>query len=244
MDEVIEEAADRLATLPGVEAVTLGGSRAQGTARPDSDWDLGVYYQDGFDPRHINDLGYEGRVFGLGEWGGGVFDSGAWLRVDGRSVDVHYRNLGAVTNEVARAERGEFDIEPLMFHLAGIPTYLVVAELAVNRLLRGTAPVVGAYPRQLRRKAARVWADRAAMHLAYAENNQQRTMQCLGLIAVAVAEYAHAVVASEGIWVTNEKRLTKQAKMVDVDELVRTSTSTGQLIRAVRELSPVQAVSA
>ena len=31
--------ADRLAELPAVRAVTLGGSRAEGTHRPDSDWD-------------------------------------------------------------------------------------------------------------------------------------------------------------------------------------------------------------
>jgi len=37
--------ADRLAELPAVRAVTLGGSRAEGTHRPDSDWDFSVYYR-------------------------------------------------------------------------------------------------------------------------------------------------------------------------------------------------------
>ena len=40
MEPFLASITDRLAALPGVEAVTLGGSRAQGTARPDSDWDL------------------------------------------------------------------------------------------------------------------------------------------------------------------------------------------------------------
>lgn len=31
---------DRLAGLPDVKAVALGGSRAKGTHRPDSDWDF------------------------------------------------------------------------------------------------------------------------------------------------------------------------------------------------------------
>lgn len=31
--------------MPGVVAVTLGGSRALGTHRPDSDTDLGVYFR-------------------------------------------------------------------------------------------------------------------------------------------------------------------------------------------------------
>lgn len=41
----LDTTADRLAALPTVRAVTLGGSRAQGTERPDSDWDLAIYYR-------------------------------------------------------------------------------------------------------------------------------------------------------------------------------------------------------
>ena len=52
------EAARRLAELPGVLAVSLGGSRAAGTARPDSDWDFAVYYRgSGFDPESLRSLG-------------------------------------------------------------------------------------------------------------------------------------------------------------------------------------------
>ena len=32
-----------LGAVSGVVAIALGGSRATGTARPDSDWDLAVY---------------------------------------------------------------------------------------------------------------------------------------------------------------------------------------------------------
>jgi predicted nucleotidyltransferase len=39
----MERLAERLASIPGVVAVTLGGSRALGTSRPDSDWDFGLY---------------------------------------------------------------------------------------------------------------------------------------------------------------------------------------------------------
>jgi hypothetical protein len=82
---------DRLGGLPGVQAVTLGGSRAQGTHRPDSDWDFSVYYRGTFEPGHIRALGWPGEVFPVGGWGGGVFNGGAWLTVDGRRADVHYR---------------------------------------------------------------------------------------------------------------------------------------------------------
>lgn len=80
--------ADRLSELPGVQAITLGGSRAEGTHRPDSDWDFSLYYRDAFDPAGIRELGWPGEVFPIGGWGGGVFNGGAWLTVEGRRVDA------------------------------------------------------------------------------------------------------------------------------------------------------------
>ena len=41
----MEHIAARLKEIPGVVAVTLRGSRAQGTERPGSDWDFGLYYE-------------------------------------------------------------------------------------------------------------------------------------------------------------------------------------------------------
>jgi predicted nucleotidyltransferase len=49
-EEFCQHVASRLAGLPGVRAVALGGSRAAGTPRPDSDWDFAVYYRGSFDP--------------------------------------------------------------------------------------------------------------------------------------------------------------------------------------------------
>lgn len=238
VESFLSQVTDRLAALPGVEAVTLGGSRAQGTARPDSDWDLGIYYRSGFEPRSLRDVGWPGEVFEIGGWGGGVFNGGAWLRIDGQPVDVHYRDLAVVEREFARANRGEFGIEPLMFHLAGIPTYLIVAELAINQVLYGELPSVPAYPAALSEKASAEWAARASLHLGYAENNHQRTMQSLGLVAVAVTEYAHALTALRGQWVTNEKRLLSQAGLSEVDRLIRLDPL--ELIESVRRLPGIR----
>ena len=108
-DAFTDQVRDRLAGLPQVQAVTLGGSRAQGTHGPDSDWDFAIYYRNAFDPQGLRDLGWPGEVFGIGEWGGGVFNGGAWLRNDGRQVDVHYRDLDSIDHELAGvSRRGEF----------------------------------------------------------------------------------------------------------------------------------------
>jgi len=85
-----------LATLPGVRAVTLGGSRASGTSHPASDWDFAIYYRRVFDPSSLRNKGWQGDVSEIGGWGGGVMNGGAWLTVAERRVDVIYRDLDEV----------------------------------------------------------------------------------------------------------------------------------------------------
>ncbi|MFE1471225.1 nucleotidyltransferase domain-containing protein [Nocardiopsis dassonvillei] len=219
--------ADRLAALPAVEAVTLGGSRAQGTHRPDSDWDLAVYYRGEFDPQALRDLGWEGEVSEVGGWGGGVFNGGAWLRIDGRAVDVHYRDLDVVEHQLAEARQGRFRVEPLMFHLAGIPTYLVVAELAIGQVLVGDLPRPD-YPEALRRSAPPVWRGTAAATLSYAQHNHApygRVAQTAGLLAQAASQAAHAVLAERGVWVTNDKALLSMAELEEIDFVVAGMTA-------------------
>ncbi|MFC1227428.1 MULTISPECIES: nucleotidyltransferase family protein [Streptomyces] len=235
----LDATADRLAALPGVRAVTLGGSRAQGTERPDSDWDLAVYYRGAFDPDDLRAVGWEGEVSDLGGWGGGVFNGGAWLTVDGRRVDVHYRDLDVVEHELAEAEHGRFRVEPLMFHLAGIPTYLLVAELAINEVLRGEPPRPAAYPRALRETAPPRWYGTATATLAYAKAGHAprgAVTQAAGAVALAATQTAHAVMAARGEWVTNEKGLIERAGLADVDALTEGLTrNPDALARAVAD---------
>ncbi|MFI9027938.1 nucleotidyltransferase domain-containing protein [Streptomyces sp. NPDC053560] len=214
--------ADRLAALPTVQAVTLGGSRAQGTHTPDSDWDFALYYRGAFDPADLRAVGWEGEVSEVGDWGGGVFNGGAWLTIDGRPADVHYRDLDVVEHELAEAREGRFHWEPLMFHLAGIPSYLVVAELAVNEVLRGELPRP-AYPEALRATAPSVWRGRAELTLRYARGAyaaRGRATEVAGALATAGMQTAHAVLAARGEWTTNEKRLLEQAGLRGLDTLV------------------------
>ncbi|MGK5732765.1 nucleotidyltransferase domain-containing protein [Streptomyces sp. URMC 124] len=221
-DLFLKHVADRLAALSAVRAVTLGGSRAQGTHTAESDWDLAVYYRGGFEPAELRAVGWEGEVSEVGAWGGGVFNGGAWLTVDGRRVDVHYRDLDVVEHELAEARQGRFRWEPLMFHLAGIPSYLVVAELAVNRVLRGTLPRPD-YPQALREAAPPVWRERAALTLGYAQGAyapRGQAAEVAGALATAALQAGHAVLAARGEWVTNEKRLLQRAGLRGVDAIV------------------------
>ncbi|WUC37710.1 nucleotidyltransferase domain-containing protein [Streptomyces sp. NBC_00557] len=221
--DFLRNVTDRLAALPTVRAVALGGSRARGTHRPDSDWDLAIYYRGPFDPDDLRAVGWEGEVSEVGGWGGGVFNGGAWLTIDGRRVDVHYRDLDVVEHELAEAEAGRFRVEPLLFHLAGIPSYLVVAELAVNQVLSGTVPRPAGYPARLRATAAERWHGTARATLHYARHNhapQGRITETAGCVATAAAQAAHGVLAARGAWVTNEKRLLERAGLREIDDVM------------------------
>ena len=229
--------ADGLRALPGVAAITLGGSRAAGTHRPDSDWDFSLYYRGRFDPDDLRRTGWPGRVFPVGGWGGGVFNGGAWLRVDGTPVDIHYRDLDDVEFRLAEARDGRFAIERLPFHLAGIPTYIVVAELAVNVVLHGDVPVPGPYPRKLRESACERWLADARNTLDYARSAHAargHLADTAGAIALALAQAAHAVLAARGEWITNEKTLLDRAGLRRADALLAgLSADTETLVRAV-----------
>ncbi|WP_369245849.1 nucleotidyltransferase domain-containing protein [Streptomyces sp. R41] len=238
-DTFLTHVADRLATLPTVRAVALGGSRAQGTHGPDSDWDLAIYYRGDFDPGDLRAIGWAGEVSEVGGWGGGVFNGGAWVTIDDRRVDVHYRDLDVVEHELAEVQAGRFRVEPLLFHLAGIPTYLIVAELAINRVLRGALPRPSTYPAELRISASERWYGTARATLAYAKANHApagRLTEVAGALATAATQAAHAVLAARGEWVTNEKRLLERAELRTVDRIIEslsTESAPDHLSRAL-----------
>jgi len=220
--EFLAYVTERLGALPYVEAVALGGSRATGTHRADSDWDLAVYYRGAFSPGSVRGLGWPGEVSEIGAWGGGVFNGGAWLTVRDRRVDVHYRDLDDVEHHLAEAREGRFRIERLLFHLAGIPTYIVVAELALNRVLHGDLPRPE-YPEALRRRAPERWRSEAVLTLGYARDAHAargRLAESIGAIAAASCQTAHAILAARGQWVTNEKTLLDRAGLRDIDHVL------------------------
>jgi hypothetical protein len=229
------QAGERLAGLPGVQAVTLGGSRAAGTAGPDSDWDFAVYYRgDSFRPESLRSLGWPGEIFPIGGWGGGVFNGGAWLTVGHRRVDVHYRDLDDVEYRLAEARAGRFGIERLLFHLAGIPTYVVLAELALNQVLHGDLPRPG-YPAALRRSAPPRWRSEAAATLEYARTGHAprgHLADTAGAIATAACQAGHAVLAERGEWITNEKTLLDRAGLRGVDAILAGLTAEPAALRS------------
>ena len=136
--------AERLTAVEGVVGVVLGGSRARGDHTPDSDVDLGLYYQGDLDIAALGAIardvaGPDAEVTERGGWGPWV-DGGGWLVVGGVHVDWIYRDVDRVREAWARAQRGAYDWNAQTGHPLGVPDFAYVGELALARSSSPTPP--------------------------------------------------------------------------------------------------------
>jgi predicted nucleotidyltransferase len=213
LQEPVARLAGELAGLPGAVAVALGGSRATGAHRPDSDWDLGLYYRSSFEPAELRRLGHEGQVSELGEWGP-IVNGGAWLSVGGIPVDVLFRDLDTIERWIEQAEQGRFEILTQNGYLAGAPTYVPVGELALCKPIHGDLPRPE-FSHALAEEATRRWTGRAQVSLMFAGMHAEGVAS-VGMLAHAVMCAAHARLADRREWVMNEKGLVERAGLESV----------------------------
>lgn len=134
---------ERLATVNGIVAVVLGGSRATGTHRAESDYDLGLFYRgsDGFDllalQRVATELDDEHRadvVTPIGGWGPWVV-GGGWLHIEGSPVDFIYRDIERVAQVIDDCRKGNIDIAYQPAYTVGYLTVTYVAEVDACQVL-------------------------------------------------------------------------------------------------------------
>src|SRR5690349_19248811 len=140
MDEqALSDLADRLIQVPGVVAVVLGGSRARGTHRPDSDVDLGLYYRGELGVADLWRLAEEATgtptdVTPPGGWGPWV-NGGGWLTIDGWRVDWIYRDLDRVHQVVRDCQAGNFEVGVQPGHPLGFYSHSYAGEIAFCKVL-------------------------------------------------------------------------------------------------------------
>jgi hypothetical protein len=228
--------ASRFAEIPGVVA-TLGGSRAQGTHRPDSDWDFGLYYEETIDPSDVEALGWPGEISGPGGWGP-VVNGGAWLVIDEHRVDLCYRDLSDVNHAIDEAEQGRFQIWNLPNYVAGIPSYVLVAELSLCEVLCGQLPCP-VFPDRLAELAPHEWRQQNLMTLDTAEVHAGRSdvVGTVANLARAIIMESQARLAERRTWVLNEKGIVEKSGLSDASGLMQAAGSTAsELLASVAEL--------
>lgn len=140
---LIAEVVERLKPIAGIVALTLGGSRARGTATATSDIDIGIYYAKTrpvdvealqqvateLDDQHRDRLMTE-----MGEWGPWM-NGGGWLTVQGIAVDLLYRDLEQVSACIEACCAGEITIAYQPGHPHGFGNSNYMAEVALGRSL-------------------------------------------------------------------------------------------------------------
>jgi hypothetical protein len=209
--------AERLVGVPGVVAVLLGGSRARGAHRPDSDLDLGVYYRPPLDVAGLGALarevsGPDATVTAPGEWGPWV-DGGAWLSVDGLAVDWIYRDVDRVQTAWRHAQEGRVAWQAQVGHPLGVLDVWYAGEVALGVVLADpTGELTGlqeqtrTFPPQLADTLVRRLFE-AGFTIGIARKVVARSdvVYVAGCLFRALGVCAFALHAHAGRWVVNEK---------------------------------------
>ncbi|MCZ4123760.1 DUF4037 domain-containing protein [Streptomyces sp. H39-S7] len=209
--------AERLTAVPGIAGVMLGGSRARGTHRPDSDWDLGLYYRGEPDTAALAALAAEFtggpvEVAGPGGWGPWV-NGGAWLTVDGVPVDWILRDLDRVERVWDDCRDGRYEVgtqpgHPLGFWSPGYP-----GEMALGRVLADPEGELTAlrqqtlhYPEPLRKAlVAAAWEAEFLAASARKSAGAHDTLHAALCLSHALGVLAQSLHAHHRTWCLNEK---------------------------------------
>src|SRR5262245_9871285 len=218
----------RLAEVPGVEAIVLGGSRAQDHHAEASDWDLGLYYEsaEAFNVVALNraaatldDAHREDLCTPIGGWGPWVV-GGGWLTIGGRAVDLIYREIPRVAAVMHGCRAGTFTIEYQAGQSGGHPFHIYMAEAAVNRPLHdplgrfaALAAAATPYPAVLRAAIFSRLRGEPAFCTAIAEKGLAR--DDLAYVATCLSRgvfcLAQLLFALNSEWYLNEKGATARA---------------------------------
>jgi predicted nucleotidyltransferase len=230
----MEWLAERLAAIPGVVAVTLGGSRARGTERADSDWDFGLYYRDAIDADDVRALGYPGEVSQPGDWAYPM-NGGAWLTVESHKVDVLYRDLAEVERWTSEANQGRWELFRVPGYLCGMPSYALVGEASLARVLAGEL-VQPPFPDALASDGPEKWVWEAAFALEQADAHAGigDEVACVGKCAFAIVAVAQARLLARREWALNEKGVVAKAGLRVLETLLQRETDASTLVADVR----------
>jgi predicted nucleotidyltransferase len=193
-DSLLERIVPRLAEVPGVVAVVLGGSRSRGTGVPTSDYDIGLYF--GGDrcldterlletARDLVDDPAAAEVTAVGGWGPRIV-GGGWLSIAGRKVDLLYRGVEPVREVIAECCAGRIRMDYQPGHPHGFCSTTWMGEIALCQPLHDTQGVIGGlkaatspYPDTLRDALLRTFLWEVQFSIANGE------------IAISRAEQTH-----------------------------------------------------
>lgn len=223
VEHIIRRITEELQRLPGIAGVVLGGSRAKGTAKPDSDIDIGIYYDEsrgfrvedvaraakGLDDEHRDNI-----ITSLGEWGEWV-NGGGWLRIEGYPVDFLFRDVHRVSRSIEDCAAGVVSAHYQTGHPHAYLNVMYMGEISICRVLSDPDQRIKTlkaktipYPTALKDAVIGFFTFEASFSLMLAEKSASSddlpyvTGHCFRSIACL----NQVLFAKNGLYCINEKR--------------------------------------
>ncbi|WP_353948435.1 nucleotidyltransferase domain-containing protein [Sporolactobacillus sp. Y61] len=228
VDNIIQLVTKKLSSLPYIEGVVLGGSRARGTHTEDSDIDIGIYYNsESFDLVTINQVATElddehrsNLVVPPGAWGDWV-NGGGWLVINGYHVDLILRDIKRVEQIMKDTEQGIVTANYQTGHPHGYISAMYRGELAISKIQYANdesfyefKKQAERYPTALQKELTEFFMFEAGFSLMFAENNIDKddVSYVCGHCFRSIASLNQVLFAVNKEYCINEK---KAVKMID-----------------------------
>ncbi len=215
VEKIINKVINELKVVSGVVGVVLGGSRARGTHRSNSDIDIGLYYDEsvGIDLGEISriatKLDDEQRgniVTALGEWGPWI-NGGGWLIVDGYHVDFIFRDINKVSQVIKQCLSGNLSSHYQAGHPHVYLNAMYMGEIAICHILEDNQSKLAElkdktipYPLALKKAIIKYFTFETSFSLKFAEDmlgkddlyylngHCFRSVSCLNQVLFAINE--------------------------------------------------------
>ena len=228
MSDIVRKVVDLLKDTRGLEAIVLGGSRARGTHGPDSDFDIGLYYdKDNIDfslleakAQELDQEHRENLLARPGEWGKWQ-NGGCWITIDDLPVDFIMRDVCRVQAAIQECQEGIVTPHYQTGHPHAYLNVMYMGELAVCKLLwhrddeiRELKRFAEEYPPRMKAEIIHLFSFETGFSLMLAEKNIPRddSYYVVAHLVRSVSALNQVLFALNEQYCINEK---KAVKMID-----------------------------
>jgi len=220
---LLQQIVDHLKAVHGLRAIVLGGSYASGSQRPDSDIDIGLYYDENWplDIHQIRSIASllndvpTPTVTDLGEWGTWV-NGGAWLTIGGQRVDFLYRNIDFVSSTIDDCNAGNVRSDYWQQPAYGFHSFMYCTETAICRPLHDPDQVierlktkVAQYSPHLKQAIIKkfLWSARFTLDNTYKPASRGEVYLVTGCLARTIHCLVQVLYALNETYYLSEKKL-------------------------------------
>lgn len=244
--KLLENLTVRLSRVPGIQAIVLGGSYANGTHHQGSDLDIGLYYYEtqpfSLDKirkiaKTISRPGLSPTVTGFYEWGHWV-NGGAWIETDAGKVDFLYRNLDQIQLTILNASKGiiehDYDQQPTHgFYSIGYlaETFICVPLYDPQLRIAELKKQVKSYPARLKQKIIvdSLWSAEFTLKFAIGFADGADIYNTVGCLTRTAAQLTQALFALNERYFLSDKKVMETIASFEIQPVDYTRNIAGIL---------------